>query len=175
MVDRPPRQQWIEEKHLTHSLPAGSAHSAEYQDSQPFREDVEELLATAVVGRDAIFGWFFGQEHRCALYRDTATQFNARLIGNGCIPHDVQTEKEADPGCTPVDYFNKRQNEVDSGAAVSMFALLNFQDSSSELLIEYIDEDFQVWGSEVWDTKKVRLEGRKFQETDYDAKLRSNG
>jgi hypothetical protein len=56
MVDRPPRQQWIEEKHLTHSLPAGSAHSAEYQDSQPFREDVEELLATAVVGRDAIFG-----------------------------------------------------------------------------------------------------------------------
>jgi hypothetical protein len=56
-----------------------------------------------------------------------------------------------------------------------MFALLNFQDSSSELLIEYIDEDFQVWGSEVWDTKKGRLEGRKFQETNYDAKLRSNG
>jgi hypothetical protein len=75
----------------------------------------------------------------------------------------------------PVDYFNKRQNEVDSGAAVSMFALLNCQDSSSELLIEYIDEDFQVWGSEVWDTKKGRLGGRKFQETDYDAKLRSNG
>jgi hypothetical protein len=52
----------------------------------------------------------FGHEHRCALYRDTATEFSARLIGNGCIPHEVQTEKEADPGCTPVDYFNHRQN-----------------------------------------------------------------
>ncbi|MGH2507387.1 MAG: hypothetical protein ACRDHZ_08280, partial [Ktedonobacteraceae bacterium] len=135
------------------------------------RKDVDTLLSTEGVAKDAIFGWFFGHEHRCALYRDPATPFNARLIGNGCIPHQVQTEKEADPGCTPVDYFNKRQNAPNSGAAVSTFANLIFQEPSPQLLIEYIDEDFEVWGSEEWDAGKGRLGGVKFQETDFDNKL----
>ena len=156
---------------LTHHQPV-SAHAAEFSASLPLRKDVADLLATEGVSPDAIIGWFFGHEHRCALYRDTETEFNARLIGNGCIPHEVQTEKECDPGCTPVDYFNKRQNEIDSGAAVSMFAMLTLQDSSSELVIEYIDEDSQVWGTEVWDAQKGRLGGSKFQETDFDAKLK---
>jgi hypothetical protein len=73
-----------------------------------------------------------------------------------------------------VDHFNEGQNEIDSGAAVSVFAMLNFQDAGSELLIEYIDEDFQVWGSEVWDAKKGRLGGSKSQETDFDTKLKNN-
>jgi hypothetical protein len=96
---------------------------------------------------------------------------NARLIGNGCIPHEVQVEKEADPGCTPVDYFNKRQTAPNSGAAVSMFAKLSFMDPSPQLLIEYIDEDSEVWGSEVWDAGTTRLAGGKLQETDFDQNL----
>lgn len=84
---------------LTHHQPV-SAHKDEFHDSEGLRNDVAELLATDGIADDAIFGWFFGHEHRCALYRDTETAFNARLIGNGCIPHEVQTEKEADPGCT---------------------------------------------------------------------------
>jgi hypothetical protein len=155
---------------LTHHQPV-SAHKDEFQDSEQLRKDVADLLATDGISSDAIFGWFFGHEHRCALYRDTETAFNARLIGNGCIPHEVQVEKEADPGCTPVDYFNKRQTTPDSGAAVSMFAKLSFLEPSSQLLIEYIDEDYEVWGSEVWDAEKGRLGGGKFQETDFDENL----
>jgi len=155
---------------LTHHQPV-SAHTDEFHDSEQLRKDVDTLLSTEGVAKDAIFGWFFGHEHRCALYRDPATRFNARLIGNGCIPHQVQTEKEADPGCTPVDYFNKRQNAPNSGAAVSTFANLIFQEPSPQLLIEYIDEDFEVWGSEQWDAEKGRLGGVKFQETDFDNKL----
>jgi hypothetical protein len=95
------------------------------------------------------------------------------LIGNGCIPHQVQQEKAAEPGCNNVDYFNKRQDAVGSGAAVSMFAQLTFQGSeSAALLIEYIDEDNEVWGSEVWDAQKGRLDpSGKFQETDFDDQL----
>ena len=155
---------------LTHHQPV-SAHKDEFQDSEQLRKDIADLLATEGIAPDAIFGWFFGHEHRCALYRDTETFFNARLIGNGCIPHEVQTEKEADPGCTPVDYFNKRQTSKNSGAAVSMFAKLTFMDPSAELLIEYVDEDYEVWGTEVWDAKKGRLGGGRFQETDFDDKL----
>lgn len=155
---------------LTHHQPV-SAHKDEFQDSEGLRKDVADLLATEGIAADTIFGWFFGHEHRCALYRDTETGFNARLIGNGCIPHEVQTEKEADPGCTPVDCFNKRQTAPDSGAAVSMFAKLSFLEPSPQLLIEYIDEDYEVWGSEVWDAQKGRLRGGKFQETDFDENL----
>lgn len=39
-----------------------------------------DLLATEGVPADALFGWFFGHEHRCAVYRDIHTRFNARHI-----------------------------------------------------------------------------------------------
>jgi hypothetical protein len=119
-----------------------SAHTAEFHDSEPLRSDVAAVLATEGVRPDAIFGWFFGHEHRCELYQDSATQFNARLIGNGCSPHQVQTEDEADPGCTPFVKVNRRQTDPNSGAATSMFVMLNFSDSNSELIIEYIDKDY---------------------------------
>lgn len=157
---------------LTHHQPV-SAHTPEFSDSAPLRKDIADLLAVEGISQDAIFGWFFGHEHRAAIYRDTETGFNARLIGNGCIPHEVQTEKEADPGCTPVDYFNRRQNGPDSGAAVSTFVTLTFSDPSSEVIIQYIDEDLQLWGSEVWDAEKGRLGGSKFQETDFDERLKN--
>jgi hypothetical protein len=158
---------------LTHHQPV-SAHKDEYNDSAALRTDIADLLAINGVGEDAIFGWFFGHEHRCALYRDSELPYNARLIGNGCIPHEVQQEKTADSGCNAVDFFNKRQDAPGSGAAVSMFAKLTFLGTSgpgSELLIQYIDEDNEVWGSEVWDARKGRLGGGKFQETDFDDRL----
>ena len=51
-----------------------------------------------------------------------------------------------------------------------MFAMLNFG-LGPELLIEYIDEDYEVWVFEVWDASKGRLNGGKIQETDLDAQL----
>jgi hypothetical protein len=155
---------------LTHHQPV-SAHAAEFNDSQPLRDDLAALLKTDGVSPDAIFGWFFGHEHRCAIYKDSETQFNARLIGNGCIPHQVQTEDECDDGCTPFAHVNRRQTDPDSGAATSMFAMLYFSDTSSELLIQYIDEDNEIWGTEVWDAAKGRLGGSLFSETDFDNKL----
>jgi hypothetical protein len=159
---------------LTHHQPV-SAHAPEFADSQPLRDDLATLLATDGVGPDAVFGWFFGHEHRCAIYKDSAMEFNARLVGNGCIPHQVQTEDNADPGCTAFEKVNRRQTDPDSGAATSMFALLSFADSAAQVLIEYIDEDFEVWGSEVWDAAKGRLDGTPFVETDFDRKLKPEG
>ena len=157
---------------LTHHQPV-SAHTAEFSASLPLRTDVADLLATEGVSPEAIFGWFFGHEHRCALYQDSATQFNARLIGTGCIPHQVQTEDEADPGCTPFVHVNRRQTDPDSGAAASMFVMLSFLEEDSKILIEYIDEDYQVWGSEIWDASKGRLAGNQFTESDFDNKLKA--
>lgn len=148
---------------LTHHQPV-SAHAQEFQDSRALYEDVSELLSMKGIGPDAIFGWFFGHEHRCALYRDTETPYNARLIGNGCIPHEVQQEKESDSGCTPVDYFNKGETSLGSNTAVSMFAELQFE--GPQVVVQYTDEDNRCWGTEMWDATKGRLNGGKFYESD---------
>ena len=133
-------------------------------DSTRLRNDATDLLNQEGIGQDAIFGWFFGHEHRCALYKDTALPYNARLIGNGCIPHEVQHEKTCDPGCTEVDFFNKKETTPGSNVAVSSFAKLTI--SGTELLIEYVDETYATWGAEVWDATKGRLGGKKFTEYD---------
>jgi hypothetical protein len=52
---------------------------------------------------------------------------------------------------------------------------LTFDDASSQLLIEYVDEDFEVWGTEMWDAQKGRLGGSKFQEQDFDSSRMENG
>ncbi len=116
------------------------------------------------IGGDAIFGWFFGHEHRCAAYKDTETRYNARLIGNGCIPHVMQKENAADPGCTPVAFFNKRETSPGSGVAVSSFAELNF--NGPILDITYVDEDNCAWGAEQWNSQSGRLGGVQFIEFD---------
>jgi Calcineurin-like phosphoesterase len=140
---------------LTHHEPV-SAHHGEYEDSAQLRQDVADLLNLEGIGEDAVFGWFFGHEHRCALYKDTALKYNARLIGNGCIPHQVQREKVADPGCTEVDFFNKKETAPGTNTAVSSFAKLTFM--GPRLLIEYVDEHYWTWGAEVWDSSKARLD-----------------
>lgn len=148
---------------LTHHQPV-SAHRQEFADSATLRSDITELLSQEGIGQDAIFGWFFGHEHRCALYRDTTLAYNARLIGNGCIPHEVQREKACDPGCTEVDFFNKKETKPGSNVAVSSFAKLSF--TGPTILIEYVDENKLTWGAEQWDATKGRLGGTKFIEFD---------
>ncbi|HXC95204.1 MAG TPA: hypothetical protein VNU92_05855 [Edaphobacter sp.] len=51
-----------------------------------------------------------------------------------------------------------------------MFVMLYFSDTSPELLIQYIDEDNEVWGSEVWDAANGRFGSSPFAETDFDDK-----
>ena len=92
-------------------------------------------------------------------------KFNARLIGNGCIPHQVQTEKAADPGCNEVDFFNKKETVPGNNTAVSSFVELTFG-GGAEVFIQYLDETFATWGQEVWDATKGRFGGSKFVEYD---------
>jgi hypothetical protein len=150
---------------LTHHQPV-SAHQSEYEASLPLRQDVAELLAMDGIGQGAIFGWFFGHEHRCAIYDDEAAPYLARLIGSGCIPHAAQRELKSDPGCTPARWFNKRETNTGSGSAVSMYAELQF--IRENVVIVYTDEDGMAWGSETWnsDPNRVQLQASGFAPAD---------
>jgi hypothetical protein len=115
-----------------------SAHAEQFKESEPPRNDVAALLGLDGTADDAIYGWFFGHEHRCALYRDSGLRFNARLIGNGCIPHEAQKERGSDPGCTQADFFNKKAAVPGTDTAASCFAELTFK--GPRVAIEYVDE-----------------------------------
>ena len=75
----------------------------------------------------------------------------------------MQREKAADPGCTPVEFFNKKETFPGSNTAVSSFAELRF--AGPDLIINYCNQDNTVWGTERWDAKG-RLGGDKFTEYD---------
>ena len=145
---------------LTHHQPV-SAHLLEFGESEALRKDISALLDTEGIDRTAIFGWFFGHEHRCAIYDvDPNTNYQPRLIGSGCIPHLVQQERASDPGCTPAQYFNWRSEPGNPKSAVSMFTSLAFV--RNQVVIHYVDEDGQLWGSETWYSDPGRFEASGF-------------
>ena len=100
------------------------------------------------------FGWFFGHEHRFTIYQDDETLFNARLIGSGCIPHEIQREVKPDPGCTPFIFVSDR-GEDESATAISQYAELTFL--GEQLQVNYRDENGISLGWEMWDANVSRL------------------
>ncbi len=135
---------------LSHHQPV-SAHKQEFTDSQKLRDDVSELLAMEGIGADAIYGWFFGHEHRTTVYKNDAAPYLARLIGSGCIPHEIQTEVSCDPGFTPFQWVSGR-GEDGTQSAISLYAELRFV--RNYLLIVYTDERSTSLGTEEWDSTK---------------------
>lgn len=133
---------------LTHHQPV-SAHTQEYGDAKPLRTDVASLLKQT--SQDAIYGWFFGHEHRAVVYDDSKTGYKARLIGNGAIPHDAQNETEADVGCTAFTNVNK--GTWGDGNAISSYVLLTVE--GPQITVEYMDQDGQpsCLPTEVWSAK----------------------
>jgi hypothetical protein len=136
---------------LTHHQPV-SAHTQENQDSQPLRVDVEKLQRQT--RKDAIYGWFFGHEHRSMAYDDSVTGYKARLIGNGAIPHGAQNELKPDDGCTPFTYVNSRI--CDLGNAISSFVMLTMD--GPKITVEYIDQNGKPSSipNETWESTAER-------------------
>lgn len=128
---------------LSHHQPI-SAFKEENTDGKPLNEDARKLFDAA--GIQNVFGWFFGHEHQCTIYKDSVTGYRARLIGNGCIPHVPPTAKQPDQGCVPFEAMNQGANAL--GDALSGFALLKLD--GPNISIQYINEDGTVFFSEVW-------------------------
>ncbi|MFC6645965.1 metallophosphoesterase family protein [Granulicella cerasi] len=137
---------------LSHNQPV-SAHLSELVAAQALMNEARQLLQETRLG--AIYGWFFGHEHRCTVYRDDVTSalFRARLIGNGAIGHHPQEEAEpakdeSGAACAPWKWVNRRSFEDKGVVAISSFALLTIDEE--RIHVEYIDEDGVVGYEEAW-------------------------
>ncbi len=141
---------------LSHNQPV-SAHIPEFEAAQPLMDEARALLQKTI--GTAIYGWFFGHEHRCTIYDDTAQNpaalFRARLIGNGSIPHHPQEEVTAEAiGVATTNPFlkvNTGSIDEEGQVAICTFALLTF--NGPNLHIDYINEDDTIFYSEDWDAK----------------------
>lgn len=124
---------------LCHNQPVSAFHK-EYQAGASLREEYERLIGATRA--DAVYGWFFGHEHRCTIYDDSALPYKARLLGNGAIPHDPQTETapEIFNGVSCTKFVAANHGRLNNGPlAISTFALLTVD--GDRILIDYINED----------------------------------
>lgn len=128
---------------LSHHQPF-SAFQPEHDNASRLREDITKI--SDAVGPDAIFGWFFGHEHKCTIYDDSYSSYRARLIGHGCIPHLPPTPPDSPP--VPFTSTNTTTRPDGSGYAISGFALLTL--NGPVLQIEFINEDGTTYSKETW-------------------------
>jgi hypothetical protein len=136
---------------LSHNQPV-SAFLKETADSAPLRAEYDRLIG--VTRRDAVYGWIFGHEHRCTIYDDAALPYKARLLGNGSIPHDPQTETapQTDGKNTGTRFTAANHSRLDGGPlAICTFALLTL--NRDTITIDYINEDGSAFfHQETWST-----------------------
>jgi predicted phosphodiesterase len=134
---------------LSHHQPY-SAHAAEYAAGEPLRKDLEEL--SKVTHKDPIFAWFFGHEHRCAIYDDARIPFKARLIGNGAIPHDIQQEDQ--PETTPEGEkccsFQLVNRAAFEGGLLAMSGFVLLDLDQNDMKVSYINENGSHFYDETW-------------------------
>jgi hypothetical protein len=135
---------------LSHNQPV-SAFVKESVDAAPLREEYNRLLSATHAG--AVYGWFFGHEHRCTIYDDPALQYKARLLGNGAIPHDPQTETEPQTDKTGIPctrFAAANHGRLNNGPlALCTFAVLSL--NRDRITVDYINEDGSMfYQQEIW-------------------------
>lgn len=134
---------------LSHNQPV-SAYLPEFEAGSFLYNEFWRLRETIPNGMKVVLAWFFGHEHKGTIYKDSETEFKARLIGNGAIPHSRQAlvppaKDETKTACTPVFTMNNKALKADCldihelDLAVSTFALLTLD--GVDAYVEYINED----------------------------------
>lgn len=134
---------------LSHNQPV-SAYLPEFMAGSFLQDQFHRLCETIPGAQNVVHSWFYGHEHRGTIYRDDKTDYKARLIGNGAIPHSRQAltppgHDARNAACTPVFTINNKAlrpdllgiHELD--LAVSTFALLTLD--GPDAYVEYINED----------------------------------
>ncbi len=91
-----------------------------------------------------IYGWIWGHEHLCVVYKDHLG-IKARCLGNGCLPYNLPSIEPQ----IPVEWINDRSQPDDLDyRGIHTFAVLKV--SGQRIDIEYIDQDGCVGYRETW-------------------------
>lgn len=134
-----------------------------------------------LVGADRTVLWFWGHEHRLAIYGenvlDNGLKVYGRCIGNGGMPVDIDVAPKANNGRNLVTYDKRERKKIDGKYPVGYngYTILKF--NGPDLAIEYYDdndtanEERKIM-EEKWTVEKGKLTGSSI--TDYTKKQEKN-
>lgn len=131
---------------LSHHQPF-SAFLPEHDNASGLRDDISKLYEAAGADRPGIiFGWLFGHEHKCTIYDDSFSDYKARLIGHGCIPHSIP-DPPAEP---PIPFTSMNQTPKPDGSGFAISGFVSLELNGPVMNITYINEDGSVFTQETW-------------------------
>jgi hypothetical protein len=129
---------------LSHHQPY-SSFAAEFEAAESLRLQFETIQEGTTT--DCLAAWYFGHEHRRKFYDDKRIPYKARLIGNGAIPHDPQTETTPEmSGGEPCMSFDCISERTIGDLAMSGFVVLTLD--GEKMTADYIDEDGKKFKTE---------------------------
>ena len=137
-----PQPQWIRDQ-VREAEQAGQKVMllSHHQLFSPFEKGGEHMAAALsnLLQSPSIHSWFWGHEHRCALYRSHMNIAFARLVGHGGVPV-YQWKKQSDSVPDPAFYEYRSRFKVGLEQwALFGFAVLDFD--GSNIVVRYINED----------------------------------
>lgn len=137
-----PQPEWIRDQvRAAHQAGQKVMLLSHHQLFSAFEEGGEHMVAALgdLLASPMIHSWFWGHEHRCALYKPHMNIAFARLIGHGGVPV-YQWKKQSDAVSSPAIYeYRGRFRDGLEQWALFGFAVLDFDGSNIE--VRYINED----------------------------------
>ena len=137
-----PQPQWIRNQ-ISEAEQAGQkvmllCHHQLFSAFEPGGEKMVEALGD-LLKSPKIHSWFWGHEHRCAIYKPYMNIPYARLVGHGGVPV-YQWKKQSDPVAEPALFeYRGRFKEGLEQWALFGFAVLDFD--GPNIKVQYINED----------------------------------
>jgi predicted phosphodiesterase len=104
---------------------------------------LQELLKP-LLDAGKIYGWFWGHEHLCVIYKQFMN-VKARCLGNGCLPYEPPSGPPVHAE-VPIEFLNRRKQTGQPSHGMHSFALLSID--GSRMHVDYIDQDGVVAFSE---------------------------
>ncbi|MBP1733379.1 MAG: Calcineurin-like phosphoesterase, partial [Deltaproteobacteria bacterium] len=137
-----PQPQWIRNQ-IREAEQAGQkvmllCHHQLFSAFEPGGEKMVKALGD-LLESPKIHSWFWGHEHRCAIYKPYMNIPYARLVGHGGVPV-YQWKKQSDPVAEPALFeYRGRFKEGLEQWALFGFAVLDFD--GPNIKVQYINED----------------------------------
>ncbi|HTV56402.1 MAG TPA: hypothetical protein VMI06_15975, partial [Terriglobia bacterium] len=121
--------------------------------------------------------WFWGNEHRMAIYGLTAVERGiaayGRCLGHGGMPINIRTKPRINPQKSPLVLYDDRECRRASGTPVGYNGYVNLVFRGRRLTIEYRDirEGDNRLLTESWEVRKGALRGKDIRLESSDAGL----
>jgi hypothetical protein len=144
-----PQAAWVAQKRAAAPRKQKAVLLSHHQLFSPWAGDSPDLatrLKPVLSQPNGITAWFWGHEHRCAIYDETHLVRHARLIGHGGVPAYAPASGDALPAGVKYEFRESFRQGMETFTRFG-FATLDFDHDG--LAVTYVDENGKSHYSEI--------------------------